>query len=143
MDVGDNTDVEALSTLLKAEEVSIGVCIYEAVDEEGWNILARAVQEFESELKTLTRVFVTLAGAVGVKREDIEAVWEATSGDFMVWRRDWDLSAEGTTQHGQVGVEAETWEDLEDILDMTEDELKARYREDLEQILGYSLDESD
>ena len=32
MDVEDNSDVQALSTLLEAQQVYIGVCIYEAVD---------------------------------------------------------------------------------------------------------------
>ena len=140
MDVEDNADVQALSTLLEAQHVSIGVCIYEAVDKEGWEALARAVQGFGTKEKNLHRVFVTLVGLAGVRREDIKAVWDVTS-DFMVWRNDEDLSPEGRSQEGQMFVQADdTWEDLEEILDMNEAEFEARYRKDMKEKFGVELD---
>ena len=140
MDVEDNADVQALSTLLEAQHVSIGVCIYEAVDKEGWEALARAVQGFGTDDKNLHRVFVTLVGLAGVRREDIKAVWEVTP-DFIVWRNDEDLSPEGRSQEGQMFVQADdTWEDLEEILDMNEAEFEARYRKDMKEKFGVELD---
>ena len=110
------------------------------MDREGWEALARAVQGFGTEDKNLHRVFVTLAGLAGVRREDIKAVWEVTP-DFIVWRNDEDLSPEGRSQEGQVGVLADdTWEDLEEILDMNEAEFEARYRKDMREKFGVELD---
>ena len=106
-------------------------------------LLARAVQGFGTEDKNLHRVFVTLVGLAGVRREDIEAVWEVTQ-DFMVWRNDEDLSPEGRSQEGQMGVIADdTWEDLEEILDMNEAEFEARYRKDMREKFGVELDSDD
>ena len=142
MDVEDNADVQALTTLLEAQHVSIGVCIYEAVDKEGWEALARAVQGFGTEDKNLHRVFVTLAGLAGVRREDVKAVWEVTP-DFIVWRNDEDLSPEGRSQEGQMGVLATTWGYLEEILDMNEAEFEARHRKDMREKFGVELDSDD
>ena len=104
--------------------------------------MARAVQGFGTEDKNLHRVFVTLVGLAGVRREDIKAVWEVTS-DFMVWRNDEDLSPEGRSQEGQMGVLAYTWGHLEEILDMNEAEFQARYRKDMREKFGIELDSDD
>ena len=101
--------------------------------------MARAVQGFGTEDKNLHRVFVTLVGLAGVRREDIEAVWEVTQ-DFMVWRNDEDLSPEGRSQEGQMGALAYTWGYLEEILDMNEAEFEARYRKDMKEKFGVELD---
>ena len=102
--------------------------------------MARAVQGFGTEDKNLHRVFVTLVGLAGVRREDVKAVWEVTP-DFIVWRNDEDLSPEGRSQEGQMFVQADdTWEDLEEILDMNEAEFEARYRKDMKEKFGVELD---
>ena len=128
--VHDNQDAQAVATLLQAQEVSMGLSIFKGVDKEGWEALARAVQGFGASPKTLDHVWVSLEGAAEANREDIRAVWEALESPlgFIVWRNDEDLPSDGDSHQGLVGVgETETWEELERILNMTEEELCEEY----------------
>ena len=130
VEVHDNQDAQAVATLLQAQEVSMGLGIYKGVDKDGWEALARAVQGFGASPKKLNHVWVSLEGAAEANREDIRAVWEALESPlgFIVWRNDEDLPSDGDSHQGLVGVgETETWEELERILNMTEEELCEEY----------------
>ena len=125
VEVHDNQDAQAVAALLQAQEVSMGLSIYKGVDKEGWEALARAAQEFEASMKGLD-IWISLEGVAEAKREDIKVVWEALEfdTDFVVWTNDRDIPGDGDSHQGLVGVaKAETWEDQERILNMTEEEL--------------------
>ena len=125
VEVHDNQDAQAVAALLQAQEVSMGLSIYKEVDKEGWEALARAAQEFEASMKGLD-IWISLEGVAEAKREDIKVVWEALEfdTDFVVWTNDRDIPGDGDSHQGLVGVgKAETWEDQERILNMTEEEL--------------------
>ena len=130
VEVHDNQDAQAVATLLQAQEVSMGLSIYKEVDKEGWEALARAAQGFGASPKALD-VWISLEGAAEAKRENIKVVWEALEFDvdFVVWTNDRDIPADGDSHQGLVGVpKAETWEDQERILNMTEDELDEEFQ---------------
>ena len=130
VEVHDNQDAQAVATLLQAQEVSMGLSIYKEVDKEGWEALARAAQGFGASPKALD-VWISLEGAAEAKRENIKAFWEAveSSSDFVVWTNDRDIPGDGDSHQGLVGVpKAETWEDQERILNMTEDELDEEFQ---------------
>ena len=125
VEVHDNQDAQAVATLLQAQEVSMGLSIFKGVDKEGWEALARAAQEFEASMKGLD-IWISLEGVAEAKRENIKVVWEALEfdTDFVVWTNDRDIPGDGDSHQGLVGVgKAETWEDQERILNMTEEEL--------------------
>ena len=130
VEVHDNQDAQAVATLLQAQEVSMGLSIYKEVDKEGWEALARAAQEFEASMKGLD-IWISLEGVAEAKREDIKVVWEALEfdTDFVVWTNDRDIPGDGDSHQGLVGVgKAETWEDQERILNMTEEELYEEFQ---------------
>ena len=133
--VEDNTGIQAVSTLLQAQEVSIDLKVWGSVDQEGWETLARAMK---AKPNGVLLMIVSREGLLRARREDVKDIWEAVGDEFIVKRRD----------KSRVCMEVDksegTWELLEKILDMTEKEFTAAVRTRLElDTLGSDEDEED
>ena len=67
-------------------------------------------------------------GLFGVGREDIKRIWETVRDKFIVWGAEEDFAAGGRGyEFLVVHREGSTWDTLEQILNMTEDEFIAKY----------------
>ena len=133
LDVDDNADVQACIALLQAQQVSFsmrvhgsankedaeGRCRWE-VDEEGWEALARAIQVKPDSVQ---RVEVSKDWLGHLRREDTEAIYEAI-GDFFIVHR-WEDSYYWDERWAQC-MFLGSWEELEEVLDMSKDEFEAK-----------------
>ena len=135
LQIKDNKDIQAVSTLLQAHQVSIGLRVYGSVGQEGWEALAKAMKAKSNGVQHMR---ASREGLVGARREDIKDIWEAVSV-FLVWNTEVEMDGHVALSNLLCAEKPEhTWEILEKILDLTDKEFIAATRWlDFSQFLRY------
>ena len=114
---GDLQSVQAFGILLQADRVwVVTLVLSEAIGEEEWRILGRAIRP-----RILTRILVTKDGLAQGKRQDIKQLFDAGCR-FQIFKKLEDLQArnkEASLIIGPVNNDLSRWER---VLDMSEQE---------------------
>ena len=124
---GDLQSAQAFSILLQADWVRVGMLeVSEAIGEEGWRILAKAIHPGIH----LESIRVSREGLAQCKKEDIKHIWDSGCW-FRIFKTLEDLHAGNWRQASLVGGQ-EDWSRMERVLDMSEQE----FSEDTERRIG-------
>ena len=136
----DRSSVEAFIALLQAQSVSVGnMNVYEAIGEEGWQELARALKS-KPDIG-LKFAYIPRKAFAEARKDDMKDIWDATENGFWVCG---DGSGSGClfvakSESSCTSSEAfwttsirydwePAWTRLKQISDVTEDEFKAELR---------------
>ena len=123
-----NENVKAFLALLRTRYFCFSLKVYESVDRDGWEALARTMRATRKNPFALQSVNASRFGLFGVGREDIKRIWETVRDKFIVWGAEEDFAAGGRGyEFLVVHREGLTWDTIEQILNMTEDEFIAKY----------------
>ena len=122
LEIEDNTDIQAVSTLLQAQQVCLTLKVCGSVGREGWEMLARAMQANPSGV---WRMEGSIEGLADARREDIKDIWEAVRDVFIVWDTDDEMLDGRGWRCLAAEKPGDTWTRLEQILDLTKKELVA------------------
>ena len=113
---GGLQSAQAFSILLQANQVHVRrLVVSEAIEEEGWRILARIIPG------TLGDIFVTREGLAQGKREDIKHIWDAGCW-FRIFKTLEDLQADIWEASLAVRKKDNNGRLLEQVMDMSEQE---------------------
>ena len=115
---GGLQSAQAFSILLQADWVDVfRLVVSEAIGEEGWRILAKAIRP-----GVLSSIWVSRDGLAQGKRDDIKDLFDAVY-EFWIFKTLEDLQA-GNWQQASLffGQEGNDWSQLERVLDMSEQE---------------------
>jgi len=115
---GGLQSAQAFSILLQADRVDVyWLDVSEAIGEEGWRILAKAIRP-----RILRGIYVTKDGLAQGKRDDIKHLFDAGCM-FRIFKTLEDLQA-GNEEQASLFFDQEfnNWSQLERVLDMSEQE---------------------
>ena len=88
--IEDKSSVEAFATLLQAQSASVeGVRVEGAIGEEGWHLLARALESRSDPEMYLGSVEITRTAFAEARKDDIKVIWDATRVSILLHSQYW------------------------------------------------------
>ena len=121
---GGLQSAQALSILLQADWVRVGTLVVsEAIGEEGWRILAKAIRP-----GSVRSIYVTRDGLAQGKREDIKHLFDAACC-FRIFKTLDDLQADNWRASLFFDQVDDNWSRMERVLDMSEQEFSSLFKE--------------
>ena len=118
---GGLQSAQAFSILLQADRVYVGrLLVSEAIEEEGWRILAKAIRP-----GSVRSIWVTKDGLAQGKREPIKHLFDA-GGMFRIFKTLEDLQAENW-EASLVVSRFDNWSRMERVLNLSEERVQAEY----------------
>ena len=121
---GGLQSAQAFSILLQADQVDVvRLEVSEAIGEEGWRILAKAIRP-----GILRGINVTKDGLAQGKRDDIKHLFDAGCR-FRIYKTLEDLQAGNWRASLGVDKEENDWRGMERVLDMSKQEFSSLFKE--------------
>ena len=117
LEIENKNSALAFSTLLKAEEVKMThLKVKGEIGEEGWQVVAKAMQTKPSAVST---VWTNKAGLEEGRKEDVRQIWEAVKRSFFISDTAANMGEDDFFWSVRVEKPKHGWTRLEQILDMS------------------------